>query len=123
LFAVTGEKSIAVAFLVVAAVLVVFSAGYVAMARHTIHAGALYSFVARGLGRPRGVGAAFVAFVAYTMLAVALFGAFGANLVRQWGGLATPWWVWALGAWLVVVVLGLYLRHGYRDAGPPFNSH
>jgi amino acid transporter len=93
----------------VAAVLVVFCIGYVAMARHTINAGAFYSFIARGLGRPLGVGAAFVAFVAYSMLAVALFGAFGATsagLVERWGGPTTPWWVWALGTWLVVLVLG-----------------
>src|SRR6266511_2572974 len=110
LFAVTGETSIGIAFFAVALVLVVFSIGYVAMAGRTIHAGALYSFIARGLGRPLGVGAAFVAFVAYSLLAVGLFGAFGATsagLLQQWAGVASPWWAWALASWLVVLVLGL----------------
>src|SRR6266542_1436478 len=110
LFAVTGETSIGIAFFAVALVLVVFSIGYVAMAGHTIHAGALYSFITRGLGRPLGVGAAFVAFIAYSLLAVGLFGAFGAtsaSLLQQWAGASSPWWAWALASWLVVLVLGL----------------
>ena len=50
-YAVTGVTGIPLTFLVVGAVLAVFSVGYVAMARHVAHTGAFYAYVARGLGR------------------------------------------------------------------------
>jgi amino acid transporter len=109
-FAVTGITGIPLAFLVVGAVLAVFSVGYVAMARHVANAGAFYAYVARGLGRPLGVGAAWVAVLAYNALQVGLYGAIGAAatpLVRQWFGLTVAWWVVALAAWALVAVLGL----------------
>ena len=63
--AVTGLTGISIAFLAVAVVLAIFSVGYVAMARHIANAGAFYAYVARGIGRPVGVGASWVALVAY----------------------------------------------------------
>lgn len=67
-FAVTGQKSFPVAYLAVAAVLAVFAVGYVAMSRHVVNAGAFYTYIARGLGRIPGVGAAFVALYGYSTL-------------------------------------------------------
>src|SRR4051794_26178013 len=67
-FAVTGLTGIPIAFLAVAVVLGVFFIGYVAMARHITNPAALYAYIARGLGRPAGVGAALVALVAYNFL-------------------------------------------------------
>jgi amino acid transporter len=109
-YAVTGLTAIPVAFLAVALVLGLFSVGYVAMARHITNAGAFYAFIARGLGRPAGVAAAMVAVVAYNLLQVGLYGAFGpgaAGYAADLTGVQAPWWVWALGAWLVVTVLGM----------------
>ena len=108
-YAVTGLTSIPAATIVVAVILGVFSVGYVAMARHIVNAGAFYSFVARGLGRPAGVGAAFVAVAAYNGLQVALYGAFGATSSQYLGdqlGLHVPWWVCALAAWAVTALFG-----------------
>jgi len=109
-FAVTGVTGIPLAFLVVGAVLGLFAVGYVAMARHVANAGAFYAYVARGLGRPLGVGAAWVALLAYNALQVGLYGAIGAAatpLIERWFGLTLAWWVVALAAWLLVAVLGL----------------
>jgi amino acid transporter len=109
-YAVTGLIGIPLAFLAVGVVVALFSVGYVAMARHVSNAGAFYAFVARGLGRPVGVAAAWVALLAYSALQVALYGAIGAAaapLLQEWFGLRVGWWVIALAAWLLVAVLGL----------------
>src|SRR5688500_5610559 len=58
-YAITGVTGLPVAFTRIGVVLAVFSVGYVAMARHVEHAGAFYAYVARGLGRPLGVAAAW----------------------------------------------------------------
>jgi amino acid transporter len=108
-YAVTGLTGIPATLIVVAVVLALFSVGYVAMARRIINAGAFYSFVARGLGRPAGVGAAFVAVVAYNALQVALYGAFGASLAQYLNeqfGWEVAWWVWALAAWVITTIFG-----------------
>ena len=110
-FAVTGVTGIPLAFLLIGAVLALFAVGYVAMARHTANAGAFYAYVSRGLGRPVGVGAAWVALIAYNALQVALYGAVGAAaapVLERWFGLDDQrWWVIALIAWAVVAALGV----------------
>jgi amino acid transporter len=109
-YAVTGLIAIPAAFIAVAVILGFFSVGYVAMARQIKNAGAFYAFVARGLGRPVGVGAALVAVVGYNCLQVGLYGAFGpgaASFAADKFHVHAPWWAWALGAWIVVTILGL----------------
>jgi amino acid transporter len=109
-YAVTGITGLPIGFLAVGAVLALFSVGYVTMARHVVNAGAFYAYVARGLGRPTGVAAAWIALVAYNALQVGLYGAFGtaaAPLLDQWFGFHPAWWVIALAAWLLVGILGL----------------
>jgi amino acid transporter len=108
-YAVTGMTGVPAAMIVVAVVLAVFSVGYVAMARQIVNAGAFYSFVARGLGRPMGVGAAFVAVAAYNALQVALYGALGASVASYLGdrlGWHVAWWVCALVAWSITTIFG-----------------
>jgi amino acid transporter/GNAT superfamily N-acetyltransferase len=109
-YAVTGIRGIPLSFLLIGAVLGLFSVGYVAMARHVNNAGAFSAYVARGLGKPLGVGAAWVALVAYNALQCGLYGVVGAAaapLLDQWFGLAVPWWVVALAAWAIVAGLGV----------------
>ena len=107
-WAVTGLAGIPIAFLAVGAVLMIFSIGYVAMARQVANAGAFYAYVARGLGRPAGVGASWVALAAYNSLQVGLYGAIGAAAVPvlRWVEIDLPWWTVALVACAVVGVLG-----------------
>ncbi|MFF5173078.1 APC family permease [Micromonospora sp. NPDC000089] len=109
-YAVTGVTGIPLAFLVVAAVLALFSVGYVAMARRVENAGAFYAYIARGLGRPAGVGAAWVALIAYNALQIGLYGAVGAAaepVLAQLFGVSASWWVVALVAWALVAALGV----------------
>jgi len=109
-YAVTGITGLPVAFIAVGAVLALFSVGYVTMARHMVNAGAFYAYVARGLGRPAGVAAAWVALVAYNALQVGLYGALGAAalpLLDQWLGVHPAWWIVALVAWALVGILGM----------------
>jgi amino acid transporter len=109
-YATTGLTAIPAAFVVIALILALFSAGYVAMARTIRNAGAFYAFIAAGLGRVTGVAAALVALLAYSLLQVGLYGAFGPNAAAEAAahlGVHAPWWAFALGAWAVVAVLGL----------------
>ncbi|MGY0236106.1 APC family permease [Longispora urticae] len=109
-YAVTGITGLPLAFLAVAAVLILFSVGYVAMARHVSNAGAFYTYVTRGLGRPAGIGAAWVALLAYNMMQVGLYGGFGfiaKPLLDEWFGLDLAWWAIALVSWALVAILGV----------------
>lgn len=109
-YATTGLTGIPAAFIVIAVVLALFAAGYMAMARHITHAGALYAFISRGLGRTAGVAAALMALLAYTYLQVGLYGAFGPAAQSEgqtYLHLSAPWWAWALAGWALVTLLGL----------------
>ena len=109
-YATTGLTGIPATFLVIAVILAIFSAGYVAMTRYIRNAGAFYAFISAGLGRVTGVAAALVALLAYSFLQIGLYGAFGPNAQAEAAahlGVHAPWWAWALGAWALVAVLGL----------------
>ncbi|WP_188189339.1 APC family permease [Nonomuraea sp. SYSU D8015] len=109
-YAITEITGLPIAFLVVGVVLAVFAVGYVAMARRMANAGAFYTYVARGLGRPAGIAAAWMALIAYNALQVGLYGAFGAAttpLIERWFGVTPPWWVVSLIAWALVAALGV----------------
>lgn len=97
-------------FLGLGLLLLTFAAGYVTMARRMPHPAPLYCFVARGLGRPFGLGAAGLALLSYTTLQLALYGAVGAAaapLLAGWFGITVSWWVVALCCWAVVAGCGL----------------
>lgn len=90
-----------VAYALIGLVLLIFSAGYGAMSRRAPNAGALYAIVARGLGRPLGLGAAWIALLSYTAIQLALYGL----IARSAMGL--PWWQAVIAAWVLVAILGL----------------
>jgi amino acid transporter len=109
-YAVTGMTAIPFGFIAVAAILALFSVGYVAMSRHVVNAGAFYAYISRGLGRIPGVAAAMIALVAYNMMQVGLYGIFGvatAQLLSDKFGWTLPWWGIALVAWAVTAALGV----------------
>jgi amino acid transporter len=109
-FAVTGIIGMPVAFIVMALLLALFSVGYVAMSRHITNAGAFYTYITHGLGRPAGVGAAWMALFAYNALQVGLYGIVGAAaapVIERWFGITVSWWVIALVAWAIVGTLGV----------------
>jgi amino acid transporter len=108
--AVTGLTGISIAFLAMAVVLAIFAVGYVAMSRHIANAGAFYAYISQGIGRPFGVGASWLALVAYNCFQVASYGGFGAiasPLFKDWFGIDVQWWVLALIVWALTAVLGV----------------
>jgi amino acid transporter len=109
IYAIIGSTAVPIAYLATAGILSLFTVGFVAMSRHIVNSGAFYSYISHGLGRVVGVGAAFVALPAYSLMQIGLFGLFGsaASGILAEFGLVTPWWACAIAAWLVVTVLGL----------------
>lgn len=97
-------------FLVVGAFLAIFAVGYTAMTRFVPNAGALFSYITAGLGRPLGLGTAFVAVLAYAIAATGALGpfaVFASQAANSMFGLSTSWVPWAFGGLLAMGVLGI----------------
>jgi len=97
------------AFVLATAVLLLFAVGFTQMTGHVRTAGAFYSYVARGLGQGPGLGAAFVAVLAYLALAAGVYGLIGSGvtaLIAAYGGPEVPWWLGAAAAFALTGVLG-----------------
>ncbi|CAB5239859.1 unannotated protein [freshwater metagenome] len=97
------------AFLIASIVLICFSVGYAAMSRRVINTGAFYTYIARSLSKPVGVGAAYVALVSYTALACGLAGAFGyfmRELVIAAASISIPWFYFSALSIVIVAILG-----------------
>lgn len=97
------------AYVAAGIVLLCFSAGYAAMSRYVTNAGAFYAYIARGLGRPAGVAAAFVSVIAYNAVAclvAAAFGFFADEVVASELGLHVPWYLWTALALAAIALLG-----------------
>jgi amino acid transporter len=104
-----GGPLVPLAFAAVGVALLLFCAGYAAMAHRAPYAGALYTYVSRGLGRPTGIAAAWVTVVSYHALQLGLYGVAGATaapLLRAWFHLDAPWWAVAAACWLLVALCG-----------------
>lgn len=96
-------------FLIVGAVLLLFTVGYSAMTPEVRSAGAFYSYVQRGLGTTAGLGAAALALVTYSVLMIAVtayLGAAAATVVENFSGLVVPWWVLSAAGLVLIGVLG-----------------
>src|SRR5580693_8361952 len=95
------------AFMFATIVLVVFSVGYVAMARKKTTAGGFYSYISHGLGRELGIGTGYASVVAYSVFEASLAGGFAYFLslkLNAYGvNIAWPWL--ALGMVLIISIL------------------
>ncbi|MCV3766561.1 APC family permease [Rhizobium sp. TRM95796] len=96
------------AFVLAGLLYLVFSVGFTAMSRHVGGAGAFYTYISQGVGKPAGVGGALMALVTYTAVQVAVYGLFGVFMAGAMAGLGAdlPWWAWSLAALVVVHVCG-----------------
>jgi amino acid transporter len=97
------------AYVIVALLLLVFSVGYTAMARHHTSTGAFYSYVARGLRQHTGGAAAWIALLGYNAMQIGLYGLFGsaaAGFMSDHLGLDVPWWVPVFVAMAIIGILG-----------------
>lgn len=81
------------AFALATLILLGFAVGYAAMGQQVVNTGAFYTYVARGLGRPPAVGAAYLAVLSYNAMTVALAGAVGyfVDIVLDTEGVHGPW--------------------------------
>jgi amino acid transporter len=102
-----------VTFLVLGVLVAVFAVGINAMATRMTHAGAFYTYITAGLGRPPGLAGGLIAMLAYLAIqagCLALFGISVVNLLSSVFGVESPppWQVWAFAAWAIITVLSLF---------------
>jgi amino acid transporter len=100
-----GGPLVPLVFLALGVLLLLFAFPYAAMGRRAPYAGAMSTFVTRGLGRPAGLAAACLALASYQAIQLALFGLVGVTLSPLLPDV--PWWQAAGGCWLLVTLLGL----------------
>lgn len=103
-----GGEGATFAFVVTTVLLLLFAVGYVTMTRRIPKPGSFYAFVSAGLGKVTGLGAAFLAVVAYLLMLGGCFVFLGlttTELISSMHGPATPWWLWGGIAWVIVGVL------------------
>ena len=94
------------AFLFAMVVLVIFSVGYVAMAREKTTAGGFYSYISYGLGRVIGIGTGYGALVAYSVFEASLAGGFAYFLNQKLAAFGiNVGWPWL--ALLMVVLISV----------------
>ncbi|MFC4464596.1 APC family permease [Streptomyces xiangluensis] len=96
-------------YLLVGAMIGLFSVGFIAMSRHVTDAGAFYAYVSRGLGKPLGVGASQIAILCYSAVQAGMYGLYGVvvqGLFQRYASVDLPWWVWTVATVLLVQLLG-----------------
>ena len=97
-------------YLITGIILTIFAVGYVAMSRHIPSPGAFYAYIAHGLGKPAGAGAAFVSLLAYLvgMAALAAFAGFAlSGSLATWFGWHVNWYVCSLLILLLTTVMSV----------------
>jgi hypothetical protein len=107
-FILGNGTGIPLTFVLLTLVMLAFAAGYVAMSRHVINAGAFYAYTARGLGGSWGGAVSIMALVAYNAMQFGLIGLLGgvsAGVFSQFG-INLPWWAYSLIAIALVGILG-----------------
>ena len=95
--------------LVASLVLLFFAVGLTRMALRIPNAGAFYAYIGQAFGKLAGGGAAVLAMLAYSTIAIgeiAVVGAFAAAPLSRVTGVQIPWWVWSLVALAIVAFLG-----------------
>jgi amino acid transporter len=109
-YLVTGNRAVAFMFIPLGIMLALFAVGYAAMSRYVANAGAFYSYIAQGIGKVQGVGAAFVALIAYNAMQIGIYGLFGVAFGAFMSGnlgIDLPWWLWCLVGGLIIAALGV----------------
>jgi amino acid transporter len=108
-FATMSVVGVPLLFVIVGAVLILFSFGYAEMSRHVHNAGALYAYISRGLGGTVGAGASYVALFAYSLMQIGSYGIFGfeisSQIAQHWHHNVAWWWP-ALGGVAITAVFG-----------------
>lgn len=104
-----GGVASPLAFLLVTAMILIFSVGYVTLNTTVKRPGDFYSFISHGLGKEAGLGSGLMAAVAYFLILTGVASYFGvscAEFHRELSGHSLPWYWYAIGCWLAVGILG-----------------
>lgn len=96
------------AFILAGILYLIFSIGFTTLARRVKGAGAFYTYITQGLGKPAGLAGAFMALAAYFAIQVAVYALFGVFATAEAGplGLNLPWWLWAFIVLCIVTFCG-----------------
>lgn len=97
-----------ISFLIMTAILLLFAVGYAQMSRQLVSAGGFYAFVLKGLGKPAGIIAGYIALLGYNCFvagAVGTSGFFTASVLKDLTGWETPWILWSLVSAVAVFLL------------------
>lgn len=108
-FAIGNGAGLPATFAAVGVMLGVFSIGFTAMARHVQRPGAFFTYIAHGLGRPAGLGAAFAAILCYTAIELGVMAYFGYEVsvaTERYAGFHVHWVVFSAAAICAVGWLG-----------------
>lgn len=94
------------------ALVFIFAAGFTTMSKHLPNPGAFYAYVTAGLGKPLGLGAAFLAIISYVFLYTSSFIYGGTSLSALvsdvFNGPDIKWWVFNIILIVIVAVLGYF---------------
>ncbi|MDQ0457884.1 APC family permease [Rhizobium paknamense] len=96
------------AFVLAGLLYLLFAVGFTAMGRHVGGAGAFYTYIAQGLGKPAAIGGAMMALVTYSAVQLAVYGLFGVFMAgaMQPLGVNLPWFLWSFAVLLLVFLCG-----------------
>ncbi|MEU9886202.1 APC family permease [Sphaerisporangium sp. NPDC051011] len=103
--------AVPITYVAVTAILLVFSVGFVEMAKRITSAGAFYTFTTHGLGKPLGLASGFTITAAYSMITAAIQGGFGlyaSALLKHYFGLSVPWYWCSLAALALMFVISYF---------------
>ncbi len=95
-------------FVLAGGLYLLFSVGFTAMSRFVGSAGAFYTYITQGLGKPIGVAGALIALLAYNAVQIAIYALFGVFVDGALSpfGIHLPWWAYSLLAVLAVTLCG-----------------
>ena len=106
-----GGVAAPIAFVITMLLMLLFSMGFLAMAKHTTRPRNFYLFIREGLGNTVGLGAAFLSITAYLMLLVGTYALCGVSisaLLSSFGGPEISWWILAFLGWAIVSTIGYF---------------
>lgn len=95
-------------FIVAMVILTIFSVSFIALAKHITSAGAFYTFVSRGIGKPVGLGAGSLSTAAYVSIEaalIAIFSVFADELMISQFNISLPWIVYGVIALVLIGIL------------------
>lgn len=109
-FAAGNGTGVPLTFILVGGMYLLFSVGFTTMSAHVGGAVSFYPYIAKGLGKPMGVGGAMISIASYfavQLMAMTLFGIFSNAIVMQYTGVHIPWWVYCLMLNVAVYLCGM----------------